>query len=353
MVNDKDMAIHKTIIDHILREREKLGLPSPVPSTELGLAARDTAFWLASEEEYPGDKTFDYLMARLAEKPGNANAILFPRLAYGRHIWPADAEPSKIAKDLIKYVSFSEVINSPALDYLGMSSCFGDYDQSGNSVETSGGQPHSFGYALVVAYASDGNSAIVDRINERREKAGVFPLNISVPLRDMARKFITLPSADEASDSLYDEAQDYGYATEGWRVRLGYSGSYAKAPSSSETSINEPEMADIIATQLVREWPILLRPDWQDIGIATSAKNHPDLGGLNFQAEVVTGWRIPLDAERPDHFPPEIDQEGNPSPPVDANTRGGQDALDALLGPVYREEQVKPKRRRGWWPFRS
>ena len=353
MVNDKDIAIMNIVLDHILSERERLGLPAPVPNTELGAAARDTAICFASEEDFE-DKIFDYLRTSLAEKRGNANVILFPALAYGRHIWPADAEPSEIANDLIERVGLSEVANFPVLDYLGISSCFSILDQSGNPVESGGGQPHSFGYALVVAYASDGNSAIVDWINERRERVGVAPLQISVPLRVTARKFITLSSADEAGDSLYDEAQTSGYATEGWRVRLYYSGSYSKFPRGGETSVTEPEMADILATQLVKDWPILLRPDWQDIGIATGVKDHPTLGGLNFQAEFVIGWRIPFDAERPAHFPPPIDLEGNPSTSVDAHAgRGGEEALNDLLGPVYREPDPKPQRRRGWWPFRS
>ncbi len=353
MCNDKDIAILSIIRDHILSERERLGLPAPVPSSGLSTAARETAVWFASEEDFE-DKIYEYLRQRCAEQPGNANSIWFPELAFGRDIWPADAEPSEITKDLIEKIGLSEIAQLPILDYLGMSSCFAVLDQSGNSVETTGGQPDSFGYALVVAYATDGNSAIVDRINERRERVGVAPLQISVPLRATARKYIAMSSADEAGDSLYDDAQTFGYATEGWRVRLYYSGSYAKFPGGGENSVAEPEMADIVATQLVKDWPILLRPDWQDIGIATGARNHQELGGLNFQAEFVIGWRIPFDEERPAHFPPPIDKDGNPSTSVEADAGlGGKKALDDLLGPVYREPQSKPQRRRGWWPFRS
>ena len=332
---DKEVAISNIILNHILSERGRLGLPAPAPNTELVAAARDTAVWFASAEDFE-DKIFDYLETRLrthlAEKQGDSNVILFPALAYFRHVWPADTEPSEIAKDLIEKFGSSDVVNFPSLDYLAIGSCFAVLDQSGNSVDVTGGQPASFGYALVVAYATDGNSTIVDRINERREKVGVVPLQISVPLREMARKFITLSSADEAGDSLYDEAQTFGYATEGWRVRLHYSGCYAKFTSGSETSIAEPEMADVVATQLVKDWPILLRPDWQDIGIVTGVKNHTELGELNFQAEFVIGWRIPFDAERPAHFPSPIDRDGNPS---------------------NQETLPKPQRRRGWWPFRS
>ena len=350
---DKEAAISDIVVGHILSERERLGLPAPAANSGLGAAARDTAVWFAEEEDFE-DEILEYLRRSCAQQPGNANSSLSLGLAYGRHIWPADADPSEIAKEMIERIGLSEVVSFPSLDYLAIGSCFAVLDQSGNPVEITGGQPDSFGYVLVIAYATDGNGMIVDRINERRERVGAAPLQISVPLREMARKFIALPSAVEAGDSLYAEAQSHGYAADGWRVRLDYSGSYAKFPSGGETPVAEPEMADIIGTQLVNEWPTLLRPDWQDIGIATDVTNHPELEGLNFHAEFVIGWRIPFDAERPAHFPPPIDHEGNPSTSVDADTRrGGEDRSDTLRGPEYREPQPKPQRRRGWWPFRS
>lgn len=352
--NDKDVSIQKLVIDHILFEREGQQLPAPAPDSRLSGAARDTSIWLSSKEDFE-DEIFEYLMQRMAEQSGDADgSIRFPKLAYGIHSWPVDTEPSEIANDLVEKMNLSKIARDPTLDYLGMSSSFAVLNQSGSPVEATGGQPVSFGYALVVAYATDGNSAIVDRINERREKVGVAPLQISAPLREMARKYIAIASTDEAGDSVYDDAQTFGYATEGWRVRLYYSGSYAKFPSGEMNLVGEPEMADIVATQLVKDWPILLRPDWQDVGIATGAKNHPELGGLNFQAEFVIGWRIPFDAERPAHFPPPMDKDGNPSTTADADAgQGGKEALDDLLGPVYREPDPKPQRRRGWWPFRS
>ena len=351
MVNEKDTAIQNIVIDYILSEREKLGLPAPAPSIELGAAARDTAEWLASEED-PEDRILDYLSARVAERIRNTTFILFPELACGRNLWPANAEPSEIARDLIELAGLSEVASFPALDYLGISSSCGYYDQSRNSVEVSGGQPVGFGYALMVAYASDGNRAIVDRINEKRRGVGVAPLQVSASLLDMARKFVPVPYDDVTRDVISREAELSGYFVEGWRVRLDYLGSYVKFPSCGENSVAEPQMAEIIASQLVREWPTLLRPDWQDIGIATGVKNHPSLGGLNFQAEFVIGWRIPDDAERPAHFPPPIDSGGSPITTNEESTRRDSNGkIDALRGPVYREPQPKPQRRRGWWPF--
>ena len=350
---DKEAAILGIVADHILSERKRLDLPAPASNSGLRVAARDTAIWLAGEEDFK-DKILEYLHQRYAEQPGNANLVLFLSLAYGKHVWPVDADPSEIAKDLIKISRLSTLVSFPTLDYWGAGSCFAVLDRSGNSVEITGGQPDGFGYALVVAYATDGNGMIVDRINERRGKVGAASLQISTPLREMARKFITLSSADEVGNSLFDEALSYGYAAEGWRFRLDYRGSYAKFPSGPEAVIAEPEMADIVAMQLIKDWPALLRPDWQDIGIATGVKNHPALGGLNFHAEFVIGWRIPFDAERPAHFPPPMDQESNPATSVDASSRrSGEDGSDASSGPVYTEPKPKPQQRRGWSPFRS
>ena len=360
----KEEAVAKIIVNHILSERQRLGLLPPEPNAGLAAAARETAMWFAAESD-SRDETLDYLQQRCAEQPGGDCTSWILRLAYGRHVWPVDVEPSEIAKDLIDRVGLSEIVGFRDLDYLAIGSCHAVLDRSGNPVEAStNNQGHEFGYALVVAYAADGNGMIVDRLNERRQKVGVSPLRIFVPLRELTRKFITSFTADEANAALSYEAQNHGYLTEGWRVRLHYGGSYARFTPGTEISVSnhgqhrnfvaETEMVNIIAMQLLKDWPVLLRPDWQDIGIATSVKNHPELGGLNFHAEFVIGWRIPLDADRPSHFPPPIDQDGNQSTSVDLHTRGGSEQeVDSMLGPVYQEPQPKPQRRRGWWPFRS
>ena len=132
---------------------------------------------------------------------------------------------------------------------------------------------------------------------------------------------------------------------EGWQVRLAYNGSYTRFPRWGETPVWEPEMADVVADQLMKDCPTLLRPDWQDVGIATGVKNHPDLGGLNFQTEFVVGWRIPFGSERPAHFPPPVDLEGNPVTPDDASTQGSH--------PGEAGTSPQSQRRRRWWPFGS
>ena len=338
----KEVAVTDNILGYIRSGRERLGLLGPASNPGFVLAARDTAIWFAAEDDFE-DQIHDYLVQRIAEQSGYANSILFPRLAYGRGSYPADSEPSEIARDLIEKIGLSEIVNYPDMDYLALGSCHGVFDRSGNPVENSGVKPDRFGYALVVAYASDGNRMIVDRINDRREQRGADPLQISTPLREIARKFITMASYDEAGQSLNREVKSHGYAAEGWGVRFHYGGCYAKFPGGGGT-ITEPEMADILATQLVQEWSALLRPDWQDIGISVAAGNNPELGGWNFQAEFVTGWRIPYDAERPAHFPPPIDEEGNRVTSLESEQRSD-------LSPFRPESE--PKRRRGWWPFRS
>lgn len=352
MFQDKEAAVLGNILEYILSERERLGLQAPSPNNGLAAAARETAFWFAGEDHFD-DKISEYLRQRFVEQTGNVHGSWFLQLTYGRDLWPAETEPAVIASDLIGRVGgLSRITSTPALDYLGIGTCFAIFDEAGNPTDGSSGKPRSFGYAVVVAYATDGNSAIVDQINDRRKSVGVPPLEISAPLREMARNFITWSSADEVRQALMTEAERHRYLEEGWRARLSYSGSYAMYPSGSGDPVTEPEMAEIVAAQLVEEWPVLLRPDWQDIGIATGVKTAPELGGPNFVAEYVIGWRIPFDAERPSHFPPPNDEHGNLVYPADANAqRSGGDDIEALLGPVYLTPPPKP-RRRGWWPFR-
>lgn len=327
MVNAKEQAISQMIVNYILAERERLGLLLPDPHSGLGVAAQETATWFAGEDDFE-ETIYEYLKQRLFDQPHSRTSVWFLQLAYGRHVWPANAEPIEIARDLIERMGLAKIASTPALDYLAVGSAYGTPDVSEGITE-------GFGYAVVVAYATDGNSMIVDRINRRRVLGGAAPLQISTPLRSIARKLITLSSADEAGASLNQEAEAFGYMAEGWQVRLAYNGSYARLPRWGETPVWEPEMAGIVADQLLKDCPILLRPDWQDVGIATGIKNHPDLGGHNFQTEFVAGWRIPYGSERPAHFPPPIDLEGNPV---------AQDEASA---------SPKPQRRRRWWPFGS
>ena len=337
MINDKSAAILDIIINHILSEREKRDLLPPAPSADLGDSARDTAYWFSGEEDFE-DAIEEYLRQRFIERDNGVHSSWILRLLYAKDFWPACATPSEIAEDLIEKAGLSQVARIPQIDYLGIGSTFAFLDKSGAVTEISGGQPDRFGFAIVVAYASDGNYMIVDRINQSRKKAGAAPLRIAAPLRGMARKFMIYSSADKAEEDMWHEAQKLGYVEEGWRVRLCYSGSYARLPNGGAPSITEPEMADIIAEQLVKEWPVLLRPDWQDIGVATAIRNLPVLGGPNFQAEFVVGWKVPFDAPRPANFPPPINPEGRPSTLTGETTRRDKDyELEAFLGPVYQE----------------
>ena len=348
----RDAAIMNTILDHILSGRERLGLPAPTPVTGFSVAAGDAATWFAAEEDFE-DKIHDYLGQRCVHHIGTAFSSWACRLKYGIDVWPIDTEPSAIARDMIERIDLSEILNAPELDYLGIGSSFGIMDDSGATVQVSGGQPRGFGYALVIAYATDGTGTIVDRINRQRGMVGATPLQISAPLCEMARKYIELPTADEAGRSLSQDVQDCGYLIEGWRVRLHYNGVYANLSADGDPHILVEETAYALATELLKGMgSTLLRADWQDIGIATAIRNYRELGGLAANAEFVIGWRIPFDAERPAHFPPPIRVEDSPSSLPDAIAQPGNEIeYDALLGPSHQEPPPKP-RRRTWWPFR-
>ena len=269
----------------------------------LAAAAKDTADWLSAEENYE-DGIVDYFKQRCLQQPGYGYSIFFPNLTYCRDTWPINAASSDITKDMIEKMKICEVAGTANIDYLGIGSGFAVIDQSGEVVQANGGQPAKFGCSLVVAYATDGNVKIVDRINKRRKAVGVNPLQVSTSLRGMARKFIKLATYDEARDSLWADAQAFGYAMPGQRVRLDYHGCYSKLPEGDMASVFEDEIADTIAAQLLTDCPSLLRPDWHDIGVATGVGRNPVSNELSLQAEYVVGWQIPADADRPAHFPP-------------------------------------------------
>lgn len=347
MTDDKSQAIVDAILSYILSEREKLNLLAPRPNTALADSARDTAYWFSSEEDFE-DTILEYLRRRFIELDGNIHSSWFIRLLYAKDIWPIYTSPSEIARDIIEKTDLSQVARIPAIDFLGIGCTFAFFDKSRSVTSVPSGQHDGYGFAVVLAYATDGNYMILDAINQNRKRVGVAPLLISAPLRDMARKFITLSSADEAAESMWNEAEAFGYLEEGLRVRLCYAGGYVKFPNDGASLVTEAEIANIVATQLVREWPVLLRPDWQDIGIATAAKNLPLLGGANFQSEFVVGWKIPFDAPRPANFPPPIDIDSERRP----DTLAGEAELEVLLGPRYQDPAPQPRRRR-WWPFGS
>ena len=183
--SEKETAILDIILDHILSARERQGLPAPTSVTGFSAAAGDTATWFAGEEDFE-DAIYDYLRQRCVHHLGSPLPIWTLRLVYGRHVWPADTEPSAIARDMSEWLNLSEILDAPALDYLGIGSSYGILDESGSPVQVSGGQPHRFGYAVVIAYATDGSGILVDRINMQRELVGAAPLRISRPLQEMA-----------------------------------------------------------------------------------------------------------------------------------------------------------------------
>ena len=242
LFREKDTAILNIILNHILSGRERLGSLASTRIAGFSVAAGDTAIWFAGEKKDYEDKIYDYLAQRCAHHPRTASSTWAVRLTYGRNVWPIDTEPSAVARDMIEGMDLSKSLNASAMDYLGLGSSRGILDDSGTPVQVSGSQPHEFGYALVIAYATDGSGMIVDRINKQRERVGVAPLTISVPLREMARKYIGLTTADEAGQSLSRDVRDFGYLTEGWQAGFDYIGAHAKLLATGETPIFEEEV---------------------------------------------------------------------------------------------------------------
>ena len=333
---EKETAISNIILGHINTGREQLGLPAPTPLTSFAVAARDTVQWFAGEE-YFEDKIEDYLKERCAHHLGKAHSSWFLQLAYGRHTWPVGAEPSAVAKEMIERIGLSGIVVAPRLDYLALGSCHAVLDHSGNAVQVSGSQPDKFGYAVVIAYATDGSSMIVERINNQREAVDAAPLQISASLNAMVHKYVksNTQTVTEKEDVLQQDIWDFGYLTEGWQGRFGYGGAYSRIPATQQMPLTQPQLADALTSELlVRFGHMLLRPDWQDIGIATAIGSSQQPNRVDAIAEFVLGWRIPFGSERPAHSPSPIPFQGDPSS-------------------LPKEHQAETRRKRSRWPFGS
>ena len=331
---EKEDVISDIILRHILDERQRLGLSEPRPLTGFSAAAKDTALWFAAEEDFD-DKIQDYLRQRCVDHLGKAHSSWLLRLAYGRQVWPVSAELTTVVKEMLERLDLSGVIAAPKLDYLGLGSTHAVLDHAGNAVHTSGDQPAEFGFAVVIAYATDGSSMILERINKQREAVDAAPLQISVPLTAMVHKYVrsNTQTVTEKEDVLQQDIRDFGYLAEGWEGRFGYGGAFSRIPASQSTPLSEAKLADALASELlIRFGNMLLRSDWQDIGIATAIGKSEQPGRVDAIAEYVLGWRIPFGSERPAHFPTSITDQNNP--------------------PSSRKEpQSRPGRKRSWWPF--
>ena len=289
--------------------RAKHGLPEALSSSALGKAAlKVTGRFAEAKIESPDQvyKEFEQYVIH-----GEVEYAGWSSVAYYRETWPMHTPDDEIIDAMT--AALCRQINDLTFEDCGFGISCGYTDDSHTR----------FGVFLAIGYGNtDGSAYAVTHINKAREEAGVPTLRINYNLRLMARKYRPLADIPD-DDMLREDIALFGYVNPGWRVRYFFNGAHSpllrnvlpEAFALEEANIlmvEHDKMGELAASALLEEHRgILLRPDWQDIAVATSISGSK--GDEKVQAEFLIAWMIPEDAERPSHFPPEPEQVGEVS----------------------------------------
>ena len=286
--------------------RAQKGLPEALSSSVLGKAAlKITESFAEAEIESPEqvNKAFEqYVIEGESEYAG------WSGLAYYRETWPMQTPDEEIIDGMA--ADLCRQINDLAIEDCGFGISCGYTDDS-----------HSrFGVFVAIGFGTtDGSAYAVMLINKARESAGVQRLRIDYRLRLMARSYRPLADIPD-EDTLREDIVNFGYLSSGWRVRHGFNGAHSQLlrevspeifaleeASSDILLLRHDRIGELAASALLADHQdILLRTDWQDIAVTTSISGSK--GNEKVQAEFLIAWKLPYDAERPSHFPPELEQ---------------------------------------------
>ena len=295
VIGQKQAAIQELVENAIIERRRELGLSQLMNSSPLGMAAVSACQAMVEVEEPQLDQVHaDFRLAAISM--GYLGVEM--GVAYYRHTWSLDAPNEEIAQHVLEY--FDKNAEEELWEDWGFGLTRGTFPE----------QPTDFGHGLVfgVGY-TDGNAVVTNRINEARRRAGLQPLELNHRLRNLAREYLALYS-EPSPDQIRRDIEDRGYLRPGVTARWAYSGVYAPIPTGSG-DLYVRDVARLVADEFLRtEGELLLRADWQDIGIAVRKDpvlppDEPSVpAGPAVQAEFLVGWRLPEGAERPSHFPP-------------------------------------------------
>ena len=300
----RQFSIVEGVRDAVDSWRARQGLPEALSSSALGKAALKIAVRFAEEEiERPEQvhKEFNqYVMEGEDEYAG------WSSVAYYRTTWPMQTPDEEIIDGMTE--DLCRQIHNLAFEDCGFGIACGYTDDS-----------HSrFGVFVAIGYGTtDGSAYAVSHINKAREEAGVPRLRINYLLRLMARRYRPMAESPD-DDTLREDIAQFGYSSPGWRVRFGFNGAHSPLlrdvmpevfalEEANILMVEHDKMGELAASALLAEHrSILLRSDWQDIAVTTSISGSK--GDEKVQAEFLIAWKIPYDAERPSHFPPEPEQ---------------------------------------------
>lgn len=283
--------------------RARQGLPEAMPSSALGKAALKIATRYAEEEIKSPEQVYREFDQYVLE--GEDEYAGWSGMAFYRETWPMHTPDEEIIEGMAEVLR--RQLSDLAYEDLGFGIACGYTDDS-----------HSrFGVFVAIGYGTtDGSAYAVRHINNAREAAGVPRLRINYPLRSMARKYRPMAEIPD-DDTLREDITRYGYLGPGWRARWYFNGAHSpllrdvlpEAFALEETSpytllLRHDKTGELAASALLADHQdILLRSDWQDIAVTTRISGSQ--GEEKVQAEFLIAWKIPHDAERPSHFPPE------------------------------------------------
>ena len=300
IITQKQWAVGTLLGAAITERRRKLGLTPLVNDSALGQAALPISQALMMDE----DPQTDRLVADYRE---SARSYGYQGVevsaAYYRKAWPFDASDEEIVEDIL------DIFSEKAMQEVWEDWGFGL--GKGFNRET----PKIFGMGVVfgVGY-SDGNALITNYINQARLSVGAPPLELNYHLRRLAGLYLAMKCEPEP-DQIWENLNECGYMAPGFTVRQFYSGVYAPIPSD-QGGLSIRDVARLVADELIMvHGERLLRPDWQDFGIAVRLDPVTSPIGQevpSITAEYLLAWRLPEDADRPEHFPPPAD----PTPSV-------------------------------------
>ena len=302
----RQFKIMNGVRDAVDSWRAQQGLPEAMPSSALGKAALKITGRFADAEIESPEQVYKEFDQNVIE--GEDEYVGWSSVAYYRETWPMHMPDEEIIEGMTAVLC--RQLHNVAYEDLGFGIFCGYTDDS-----------HSrFGVFIAIGYGTtDGSAYAVMHINRAREEAGVQRLRISYQLRSMARKY--RPQADfPDDDTLREDIAQYGYSNPGWRVRYFFNGAHSpllrdvlpeifalEEALPNILLLRHDKMGELAASALLEEYKsILLRSDWQDIAVTTSISGSQ--GDERVQVEFLIAWKLPYDAERPSHFPPEPEQ---------------------------------------------
>ena len=291
-----------------------------MPSSALGMSAQALSKSIGQSENQSESEWASEYQSEVDARGYQGNYV---GMAYYLEAWDLDTPDETIAQDIAGHF-FTTLAGEDYWEDFG-------YGLTHSTWVGEEGQMLGISLVLGLGYV-DGNALVTNYINEKRLKVGIRPLEIHPELRRLARTYLAMDD-EPSEEQMAGDIQNSLYMRDGRTVRHAYGGCYAPYPVhlvNEDCGLTVHERARAVAdTYLQERGDLLLRLDWQHIGIAVGTtlvyppmKQHSS----SLTSEYLMAWRLGPGEERPAHFP-------RPLEPNEPDTK----------------QERKGKRR--WWPF--